>query len=219
MPEPSKDNRLTRAANTIKAVCQALVSLILASVLVGIVVSKSCRTRIPTMAKEAGIAEISGNGVKFRQIEEHAQDVATQIAALKIQDLGKQGPKTLDVPSDPQTTRLLVSTQELRASAGELVTNDSWVYVGEYDRAKHVFVRKPAFNVDDSPPSRDSTIIANVDVYERKKAPYKDERSQWQLGPVRGVLPEGKSVRVKEVLEVEGETAARVNLWVRASES
>ena len=37
MPEPSKDNRLTRAANTIKAVCQALVSLILASVLVGIV--------------------------------------------------------------------------------------------------------------------------------------------------------------------------------------
>ena len=87
------------------------------------------------MAKEAGIAEISGNGVKFRQIEEHAQDVATQIAALKIQDLGKQGPKTLDVPSDPQTTRLLVSTQELRASAGELVTNDFWVYVGEYDRA------------------------------------------------------------------------------------
>ncbi len=80
-------------------------------------------------------------------------------------------------------------------------------------------MRKPAFNVDDSPPSRDSTIIANVDVYERKRAPYKDERGQWQLGPVRGVLPEGKSVRVKEVLEVEGETAARVNLWVRASES
>jgi hypothetical protein len=88
------------------------------------------------------------------------------------------------------------------------------VYVGEYDEQKRSFRNQPNFSID-SPPEVNTTVMAVQPVYERETKPYQDEKKNWQLGSIKGVLGKGKSATVTETARIEGENTHDFNSWVK----
>jgi len=107
---------------------------------------------------------------------------------------------------------LLTALQQ--ANPAPASDRDTWVYLGEYDEQKHKFRNPPTFSAT-SPPSAGSTIVSTQDVYKRSVKPYKDDKGNWQLGAIKGVLPKGTSVTVLEAARIEGENQYDYNSWLK----
>jgi len=157
------------------------------------------------MAKDAGIKSIS------------PEKALTEVTFRNVKLQTGNGPPTLDVKPGAATSSLLQSLQEELQQTGEvgqLNTPDSyWVYVGEYDSQTRQFRSQPNFDVGE-PPVANSSITVTQDVYARDKKPYADAAG-WNLGEIKGVLRNGKSILVLERADIEGDTPARKNIWIR----
>ena len=92
----------------------------------------------------------------------------------------------------------------------DLIGEDSpsSVYLGPFRNGS--FLTKPNFETK-SIPSSGSEIKASTDTFMRSQKPYK-LGSDWRLGDIKGVVKEGKTVRVTQTSEIEGDNGS-VNLW------
>lgn len=125
----------------------------------------------------------------------------------------KQSPPPLkqDLKPDATVTALL---SVLQAAKPEPTTKGQFsVYVGEYDEVKRSFRNPPNFDVT-SPPAVNATVTTVQPVYERDAKPYQDDKKNWQLGAIRGVLGKGKLATVLETATI-GENAHDFNSWIK----
>ena len=118
------------------------------------------------------------------------------------------GPSTSDTERPDRTPRQGVGCRPPRAEGLRRQ------YVGEYDEAKRSFRNSPNFDVT-SPPEVNASATAVQPVYERDAKPYQDDKKNWQLGAIRGVLGKGKLATVVETARIEGENAHDFNSWIK----
>lgn len=197
-------------AKTVTQVVQAFLWTMFALLLVSFIFSQAARKHVARMAKEANLKSISEKGIEFVSVEEKSLQLVQENNQLKMKQTPP--PQNQDLRPDTTVTELLSA---LQAAKPETTTEGQfWVYVGEYDETKRSFRNPPNFSVS-SPPEVNATVTAVQPVYERDVKPYQDEKKNWQLGAIKGVLAKGKSATVTETARIEGENAHDFNSWVR----
>jgi hypothetical protein len=205
-------NPLADKAKAVTAVVQALLWSLFTILLLVFLFSQSAREYVAQMAEDANLKSVGPKGVEFQEkVAKESLQLIKEIADLRM--TVNALPRNQDVKPGPASVALLTTLQEAKPELAK--KEDFWVYVGEYDEQKHSFRSPPNFDVK-SPPSVNETITASQNVYERDVKPYKDSNGVWQLGSIKGVLPQGKSVSVLEFAKIEGENQYDFNSWVRA---
>jgi hypothetical protein len=197
-------------AKTVTQVVQAFLWTLFALLLLSFVFSQAARKHVARMAKEANLKSISEKGIEFGTVEKESLQLVQENNQLKM----KQTPPPLnqDLKPDATVTALLLALQAAKPEPS--TEGQFWVYVGEYDEQKRSFRNPPNFDVT-VPPEVNATVTAVQPVYERDVKPYQDDKKNWQLGAIKGILGKGKSATVMENARIEGENAHDFNSWIK----